>query len=69
MHCSKNLNKYYGFKLVDNLCEELSKLTNNLKKEMQESDDSYPWLDINDERRIILDRCILEKLCKLFMIK
>ena len=48
-----NLNKYYRFKRVETLCEQLIKLINMLKKQRQqeESKEKYPWLGPGDERK------------------
>ena len=64
-----NLSKYYRFESADILCEQFNKFINTLKKEMEETNDRYPWLDQGDERRNmscrkILDKCVdLEKSC------
>ena len=42
---------YYHFEAADALCEKINKLMNILKKEMEESEENYPWLDKNDERK------------------
>ena len=42
------------------LCDEFNKLTTTLKREEQQSTNSYPWLAEDDERRYF-KRQILEK--------
>ena len=64
----QNLSTYYRFESTDILCEKFNKFINTLKKEKEEMNDKYPWLDENDERQIcqieILEKYVdLEKSC------
>ena len=56
----QSLNKYYRFESADVLCEQCNKFINTLKKEKEEMNDKYPWLNQDDERRNMSDREILE---------
>ena len=44
-------------------CEYFNKFVNTLKKEREQKspEDNYPWLDSDDDRRLMTDREILEK--------
>ena len=54
------LSKYYRFE--ENLCEYFNKFMDTLKKEREQTPtDKYSWLDLEDERRNMTDREILEK--------
>ena len=57
----QNLSSYCTFKSADVLCGQFNKFVNTLKKEKEETNDQYPWLDINNERRNMSDKEILEK--------
>ena len=58
-----NLSKYCRYKSAVLLCEHFNKFVNTLKKEKEETNDKYPWLDKDDERRNMLERyyCRFEK--------
>ena len=55
-----HLQPYYVFKLLQMLCKELSKLTNTLKREEQQSTDPLSWL-AEAYKRSLIDREIVEK--------
>ena len=45
------------------ICEYFNRFVNTLKKEREQKspEDNYPWLDLDDDRRHMTDREILEK--------
>ena len=47
----QNLSGYYKFERAEKLCEYFNKFLNTLKKEREQKapEDTYPWLDPNDE--------------------
>ena len=59
----QNLSRYYRFERAEKLCEYFNKFVNTLKKEREQESqiDRYPWLDLEDDRRHMTDREILEK--------
>ena len=58
----QNLSKYYRFKSDDVLCEQFSKFINTLKKEIkEETQEKYPWLEPDNERKNMSDKEILNK--------
>ena len=65
----QNLRKYYIFEEAGKLCENFNKFMNTLKKDREQVRlvDKYPWLDLEDERRNMTDREILEKYINLEM--
>ena len=59
----QNLSRYYRFEKAEKLSEYFNKFVNTLKKEREQKAprDKYPWLDLDDDRRHMTDREILEK--------
>ena len=59
----QNLSRYYRFEEAEKLCEYFNKFVNTLKEEREQKSptDKYPWLDPDDERKLMTDREILEK--------
>ena len=57
----QNLSKYYRFESADIVHEQFNKFINTLKKEKGKTNDKYPWLDQDDERRNMSNREILDK--------
>ena len=60
----QKLSKYYRFEEASKLCEYFNKFVDTLKKDREQttSADKYPWLDLEDERRNMKDRDILDKI-------
>ena len=57
----EHLSRHIHFKLADDVCDQYNRLVNLMKKEEEESEGKFPWLDNTDERRYITDREILDK--------
>ena len=59
----QNLSYLYHFKSANEVCNQLNKLINTLRKEEKETckTDKYPWLDDSNERKHMTDREILDK--------
>ena len=58
----QNLSKFYKFKSVENVSNQINSLINTLKNEERlETGEKYPWLDKTDERKYMPDREILKK--------
>ena len=59
----QNLSRYYRFKEAEKLCEYFNKFVNTLKEEREQksSTDKYPWLELDDKRKHMTDREIVEK--------
>ena len=58
----QNLSKYYRFEEAEKLCDYFNKFVDTLKTEREQTPtDKYPWLDLEDERRNMTDKEILEK--------
>ena len=57
----EHLGKHYHFELADDVCNQYNRLVNLMKKEEENSEEKYPWLDDTDERKYMTDREILDK--------
>ena len=58
----ENLSKHYHFESGDTMCKQFNRFVNLLKKEEEESEENYLWLDKNNERKYMADREILDTL-------
>ena len=56
----KNLSKHYHSKSADTMCKQFNRFVNLLKREEESTEENYPWLDKNDERKYMTDREILD---------
>ena len=57
----QNLSRHYHFESADAVCKKFNRFVNLLKKEEEDSEENYPWLDKNDERKYMTDREIWYK--------
>ena len=57
----QNLSRYYGFDSADILCEQFNKFVKTLKKEKEDINEKYPWLEKDDKRKNMSDREILDR--------
>ena len=57
------MSRYYRFEEAEKLCEYFNKFVDTLKRDREQTTpiDKYPWLDLEDKRRNMKDREILEK--------
>ena len=64
----QNLGRYYRFEKASKLCEYFNEIVDSLKKDREKTTpvDKYPWLDLENERRNMTDREILEKYINLW---
>ena len=56
----QNLSGHCHFELTDTMSKQFNRFVNLLKKEEESTEEKYPWLDKNDERKYIADREILD---------
>ena len=56
----QNLSKHYHIESADAMCNQINRFVNLLKKEKENTEETYPWLDKNDERKYMTDREILD---------
>ena len=57
----EHLGKHYHFKLADDICNQYNRFVNLIRKEEENSEGKYPWLEDTDERKYMVDREILDK--------
>ena len=57
----EHLSRHYHFKLADDVCDQYNRLVNLMRKEEENSEGKFPWLDDRDERKHMTDREILDK--------
>ena len=57
----EHLGRHYHFKLADNVCDQYNRFVNLMRKEEENSEGKFPWLEDTDERKYLMDREILDK--------
>ena len=57
----EHLGKHYHFKLADDVCNQYNRFVNLMRKEEENSEGKYPWLEDTDERKYMTDSEILDK--------
>ena len=57
----EHLSRHYHFELADNVCDQYNRLVNLMRKEEEESEGRFLWLDNTDKRKYMTDREILDK--------
>ena len=55
------VNRHYHFKLADDICHQYNRFVNLMRKEEENSEGKFPWLEDTDERKYMTDREILDK--------
>ena len=57
----EHLGRHYHFKLADEVCNQYNRFINLMRKEEENSEGKFPWLEDTDERKYMTDREILDK--------
>ena len=57
----ENLGRHYHFELADNAYNQYNRFINLMRKEEENSEGKFPWLEDTDERKYMMDREILDK--------
>ena len=57
----EHLGRHYHFKLADDICDQYNRFVNVMRKEEEDSEGKFPWLEDTDERIYMMDREILDK--------
>ena len=57
----EHLGRHYHFKLADDVCDQYNRFVNLMRKEEENSENKFPWLDDMDKRKCMTDREILDK--------
>ena len=57
----EHLGRHYHFQLADDLCDQYNRFVNLMRKEEENSEGKFPWLEDRDERKYTMDREIQDK--------
>ena len=57
----EHLGRHYHFELADNVCDQYNRFVNLIRKEEENSEGKFPWLDDTDEKKYMTGREILDK--------
>ena len=57
----EHLSRHYHFELADDVCDQYNRLVNLMRKEEENSEGKFPWLEDTDERKHMTDTEILDK--------
>ena len=57
----EHLGRHYHFELADNIRNQYNRIVNLMRKEEENSEGKFPWLEDTDERKYMPDREILDK--------
>ena len=57
----EHLGRHYYFELADDVCHQYNRFINLMRKEEENSEGKFPWLDDTNERKYMTDREILDK--------
>ena len=57
----EHLSRHYHFESADNVCDQYNRLVNLMRKEEENSEGKFLWLDDRDERKYMTEREILDK--------
>ena len=57
----EHLGRHYHFELADDICDQYNRFVNLMRKEEENSEGKFPWLEDTDERKYMMDREILDK--------
>ena len=57
----KPLGRHYHFELADDVCNHYNRFVNLMRKEEENSEGKFPWLEDIDERKYMTDREILDQ--------
>ena len=60
-----HLGRHYHFELADNVCNQYNGFVNLMRKEEENSEGKFPWLEDTNERKYMTDREILDKYANL----
>ena len=57
----EHLGRHYHFQLADDICHQYNRFVNLMRKEEENSEGKFLWLDDTDKRKYMMDREILDK--------
>ena len=57
----EHLGRHYHFELADDVCNQYNRFVNLMRKEEENSERKFPWLEDTNERKYMMEREILDK--------
>ena len=57
----EHLDRHNHFELADDICNQYNRFVNIMRKEEENSEEKFPWLEDTNERKYMTDREILDK--------
>ena len=57
----EHLGRHYHFELADDVCNQSNRFLNLMRKEEENSEGKFPWLEDTNKRKYMIDREILNK--------
>ena len=57
----EHIGRHYHFELADDVCDQYNRFVNLMRKEQENSEGKFPWLEDTDERKHMTNREILDK--------
>ena len=57
----EHLGRHYHLELADDICHQYNRFVNLMRKEEENSEGKFPWLEDTDKRKYMTDREILDK--------
>ena len=61
----EHLGRHYHFELADDVCNQYNRFVNLMRKEEENSEGKFPWLEDTNKRKQMSDREILDKFINL----
>ena len=61
----EHLGRHYHFELPDDVCNQYNRFVNLMRKEEENSEGKFPWLEDTDKRKFMSDREISDKFINL----
>ena len=57
----EHIGRHYHFELADDVCDQYNRFVNIMRKEEENTEGKFPWLEDTDKRKYMTDREILDK--------
>ena len=57
----EHLGRHYNFEIADGVYNQYNRFVNLMRKEEENSEEKFPWLEDTNERKYLIDREILDK--------
>ena len=52
----EHLGRHYHLELADDVCDQYNRFVNLMRKEEENSEGKFPWLDVTDERKYMTEK-------------